>query len=95
MVNILQLGAEKPKSQQKLQEWCEQEEKKVESIDSKEVPILLNVKLGLIYIKSGYLKEGLYSLECALTQAQHENLADLYADIKIQILENEPTNEQP
>ncbi len=81
LIELLRSGAEKPEAQELLQAFCEQEEKKVELADSKEASINFNVRLGQIYVKAGYTEEGLYSLECALTQAQHENLAELYDNI--------------
>jgi len=71
-------GVENPEVHQLLQRWTEQGEKQV--INPKDA-VKFNQRRARIYIKAGYVREGLEVLESARVQAWNEQRKELYNQI--------------
>ena len=82
LIEALRGGFENPDAKKLLEDWTKQEEDKT---GGPEASIEFNRKRARIYIKAGYLEEGLDVLESALDQAFHEGREELVREISTEI----------
>jgi hypothetical protein len=76
-------GPDDPEARVLLDNWTRDQEKMVgESADQARSAIELNIRRARLYIRAGFVKEGIENIAAALEQAWHERREDLVAVIQ-------------
>lgn len=74
-------GAEDPEARKFLNDWTEEQERRVEQSKDYDAKIKFNLTRGRLYFKAGYVDEAFENFEDARIQAWNEQRIELYQAI--------------